>query len=544
MNGFFKTAIACLLCLWSCANRPPANDNTGTADNQYPPGDQTFVPANVRKVLDRQQKAAFSFFYDGAEEHSGVALEGNNRGNTVTIGGGGFGVMAIVVGVERGWITRAQGIAQMRKILDFLKNADRYKGAWSHWHNPNGRYEAFGDQKATGDLVETSFMVQGLIVAREYFDGTSLEEAAICTDIDALCNAIDWAAYATPGDGLYWLWYSQEDRYSLKIAGWNEALCTYLLALGAPEGHEITPEVYEKGWNVPVFPGRKTNGYPLPLGSSDKCGPLFFSHYSFLGFDPRHMADSKAWYWQQNLSHTMINRHYCLYEAPESNGYGPGLWGLTACYGAGSTSSYSARSPKNDDGVLAPTAALSSFPYTPFYSAQVLMELDKLAACKGDYGFADSYKPSEKAANRNHLAIDQGPIVVMIENYRSGLVWRLFMNNESVKRALKRAGIGEPVLTEGFPYVMADSKTKAVDLMAHPDREKFELEFYSSQAGSARFKVLSGSTLEVLQECELKIGPGVSTFAFDDTKITRGKRHYITMELPSGSSFQLETILH
>lgn len=541
MKAYSLLILFISFCLRACSQSPqPAEPATPN----YPPGDQTYVPGNVRKVLDKQQKAAFNFFYEGAEPESGLALEGNNRGNTVTIGGGGFGVMALVVGMERGWISRAQGIGQINKILTFLSKADRYKGVWSHWHNPDGTFAPFGDQSATGDLVETSFLVQGLIVAREYLDKDTAEEKAIRETIDRLYDEIDWAGYTgTSQDGLYWLWYSRDDKYSLKISGWNEALCTYLLALGA-EKNGISADIYKKGWNVPAFPGRKVNGYEFPLGNQEKGGPLFFSHYSFLGFDPRHMADENAWYWQQNLSHTMLNRHYCLYEAPVKNGYKAGLWGLTACYGAGSTPSYSARSPRNDDGVLAPTAALSAFPYTPFYSAQVLMELDGIEACKGEYGFADSYKPSENQSNRNHLAIDQGPIVVMIENYRSELIWRLFMKNERVKQALQRAGIGEPILKEGFPYVVADSKTGTVDLMAHPDLGKYQLDGYSAQAGTAHVSIKSNATMETIQEFDVPVGAGVFRFTFDDTKVTRGKKHQISLKLPSGKTSQLETILH
>lgn len=511
----------------------------------YPKGDLTYAPTNVREVLDRQQKAAFNYFYEGAEPQSGMALEGNNRGNTITIGGSGFGAMAIVVGVERGWISREEGVAQIRKMVDFLKGADRYHGVWSHWHNPDGSYVAFGDQKACGDIVETSYMIEGLIVAKEYFDSGSEAETTLRNDIDELYDSVDWKSYtANGGDALYWLWYSQEDRYALKVAGWNECFVTYLLALGADEGHAISPEIYEKGWNAPAYPSRKVNGYLLPLGNNEQGGPLFFSHYTFLGFDPKHMQDSKAWYWQQVLSHTMINRHYCLYEAPSSHAYGNGKWGLTACYGAGSTPGYSARNPKNDDGVIAPTAALSSFPYTPFYSAQVLLELDGKEICQGEFGFADSYKPSENASNRNHLAIDQGPIVVMMENYRSGLIWELFMRNANVKKALERAGIGEPSFKQGFPFVVADTRTGLVDLMAHPDRERYELDFYSEKAGKAKFQILLGSTMDEIQVHEMDIEDGLSTLCFGDENITRGKKYYISMTLPDGRTYQIETILH
>lgn len=528
--------------LRACTQQAPAQGNE--TPDAYQPGDQTYHPARLRPILDRQQEAAFRFFYDGAEPVSGMALEGNNRGSTVTIGGSGFGVMALVVGMERGWITRAQGMAQLQKILRFLGTADRYKGVWSHWHHPDGTYEPFGDQIATGDLVETSFLVQGLLVAYEYLNEDVPEEQALRADIAALCDSVDWTGYTgTAQDALYWLWYSLEDKYSLKVTGWNEALVTYLLALGATE-NGISPDLYKRGWNVPVYPGRRVNGYALPLGREEKGGPLFFSHYSFLGFDPRHMADGSAWYWRQNLSHTMLNRHYCLYEAPQEYGYGPGLWGLTACYGAGSSAHYSARNPARDDGVLAPTAALSSFPYTPFYSAQVLVALDRLDVCKGEYGFADSYKPSERAATRNHLAIDQGPMVVMMENYRSGLIWDLFMRNARVKRALERAGITEPVLEEGFPYVVADSRTSLVDLMAHPDREKYELDCYSSRAGQAHFTLSLSATEEEIQTCDLTVPSGVFRFSFDDTRVTRGEKYIISARFPSGNTSRTEVVLH
>ncbi|MBP3203765.1 MAG: hypothetical protein J6M31_09225 [Bacteroidales bacterium] len=530
------------LLLRACSQQAPAEGNE--AVENYPKGDQTYLPANLRPILDRQQKAAFNFFYEGAESGSGMSLEGNNRGNTITIGGSGFGVMALVVGMERGWITREQGIEQIQRMLRFLKRADRYKGVWSHWHNPDGSYAPFGNQIATGDLVETSFLLEGLLVAYEYLDKGTPEENAIRADIDALYDSVDWAGYTGPQqDGLYWLWYSQEDRYVLKITGWNEALVTYLLALGATE-KGVSAEVYQKGWNVPVYPGRKVNAYPFPLGREEKGGPLFFSHYSFLGFDPRHMADANAWYWQQNLSHTMLNRHYCLYEAPKENDYGPGLWGLTACYGAGSTDYYSARNPSGDDGVMAPTAALSSFPYTPFYSAQVLVSLDRIRDCQGQYGLADSFKPSERAATRNHLAIDQGPMVVMMENYRSGLIWNLFMRNARVQRALQKAGIGEPKLDDGFPYVVADSRNSVVDLMAHPDREKYELDCYSSMPGQAHFSVALGSTGETIQEFDQTVPAGVFRFSFDDTRITRGEKYLLAAKLPSGETFRLEVVLH
>lgn len=538
--NIFALPVVLALAVISCSS----GSRTNSGEERFYPGDHTYAPSAVRRVLDRQQKAAFDFFYKGADPQTGMAYEGNNRGNTITTGGSGFGVMAIIVGVERGWITREDGSGQIRKIVNFLTDADRYKGAWSHWYSPDGTYVAFGDQKATGDLVESSFMMAGLLAAYEYFDGADDVETSLREDIDNLYKSVNWSGYTGKnGDGLYWLWYSETDTYSLKISGWNEALVTYLMALAAPDGHCIDATTYKRGWNPQPFPQRKTYGYELPLGN-ELGGPLFFSHYSFLGFNPRLMQDENAWYWRQNLSHTMVNRHYCTYSAPEAFGYGIDMWGLTACYGAGSSPSYSARSPQNDDGVIAPTAALSSYPYTPFYSTQVLLNLDKISECKGEFGFADAYMPSERIATRDHLAIDQGPIVVMIENYRSGLIWDLLMSNDHVKRALEKAGIGKPSFEDGFPFANIESVSGYMDIMQHPDREKYELEYFLSDGGQVKVETVKESTGECVYSTIQDAVPGLNSISFGADRVTRGEKYFIRLTAPGNKIHQLPVILH
>lgn len=513
-------------------------------ETHYPSGDLTYTPSKVQKVLDAQQKAAFGLFYEGSDPATGMAYEGTERGTCITTGGSGFGIMALCVGVERGWITRDAGVDRMRKIVKFLTECERYRGVWSHWYNPDGTYIAFGDQKATGDLVETGHLLQGLLVASEYFNRDDAQENGIRDGIENLFNTIDWKFYTGGTDHLYWLWYSETDKFSLPIVGWNEGLTAYIFALAAPQEHAIEPELYRSGWGTTAYPNRVTNGYKLPLGSQVKGGPLFFTHYSFLGFNPKLMMDDKCWYYEQNLSHTLLNRYYCLYEAPESNMYGPGMWGLTACYGAGTSPSYEARNPLKDDGVIAPTAALSSMPYTPFYSVQVLMELDKIDAVKGRYGFADSYKPSENAADRRHLSIDQGPIVVMIENYRSGLVWNLLMKNKHAQRGLELAGIRKPALKEGFVGVPLDTRTRYSDLLQHPDRKVYEVDFFLDRPCKVNFIVRKENEKEHIKEVEMDAPAGLSTLTFDAEKITRASSYVIAMTTESGETYELKTILH
>ena len=300
--------------------------------------DETYAPEKVKAIMDEWQRKNFNFFVAGASS-TGMAYEGNDRGDVVTTGGSGFGVMSIIVGTERGWITREQSTNQMQKIVRFLGKAERFKGAWSHWYNPDGTSHPFGDQVKTGDLIETAFMMAGLIAAGEYYTRTTSVEKEIRDSVASFWKTINWHFYVGDGNALNWLYYSQENRLTMNIKGWNEGLISYILALGAPEPMNISYNVYNNGW---LSGGGILNrigkfyGYDLPLGSS-YGGPLFFAHYSFLGLNPNLMEDNYANYWQQNVGHTMINRHYCVYESPKNFKYSECDWGLTACYGGASS---------------------------------------------------------------------------------------------------------------------------------------------------------------------------------------------------------------
>lgn len=506
--------------------------------------DETFAPSKVRPVLEKQQKAAFTYFYDFAEENSGLAYEGYNHGSkAVTIGGSGFGIMSLIVGAERGWITREQAIERTVKAVRWLGKADRYKGIWSHWHSPDGKAFPFGNQVEAGDAVETSFLITGLIAAQEYFNGGTELEKEISDSVTSFVNTIDWNHYTNGENHLYWIWHTPNNTYELPVKGWNEGLITYLLALGAPEGHRISKEAYTAGWQSNggfCNNNRENYGYKLPLGQ-ENGGPLFFAHYSFVGLNPMRMKDNYAFYWQNNVAHAMINRHYCVYEAPSNYQYSANMWGLTACNGIGSKG-YSARCPGNDDGIIAPTAALASYPYVPFYATQVLMSMDQIDALQGKYGIGDSYEPAIGQANNNHLAIDQGPIVVMIENYRSGLIWDLVMRSEYIQNCLKMAGIElDPVLEEGFAYTTINTETKQYDMMMHPDREQYELDFYAAEAGNATLSI-SSDNKEVFTtnfECQ----QGHNRFDFKSNDLLKGKKYTLTVN-KNDKTYELPVHLH
>jgi len=358
----------------------------------------------------------------------------------VTIGGSGFGIMAMVVAVERKWITRNQGVDRMLKILNFLTKANSFHGVFPHWlHGSTGKVIPFSRKDDGGDLVETSYLFEGLLCARQYYNHDTPKERELRDKINWLWNDVEWNWYTNGGkEVLYWHW-SPNNGWAMNfpIHGFNECLITYVLAASA-ERYPVSAGVYHKGWAKSDFfiNGKTFYGIKLPLGF-DYGGPLFFSQYSFLGLDPKGLKDRYADYWEQNTNHTLINRAYCIDNPKKFKGYGENCWGLTA---SDNFEGYNAHSPTNDLGVISPTAALSAFPYTPKYSMQALRHFyydlgDKIW---GEYGFTDSFCDSRNWYGKSYLAIDEGPIVVMIENFRTGLLWKLFMSCPEIKAGLKK----------------------------------------------------------------------------------------------------------
>ena len=394
------------------------------------------------KLLDLVQHQTFKYFYDFAHPACGMALERNTSGDIVTSGGSGFGLMTLIVGMERGFITRQEGLEQLERMVTFLETCDRYHGAWPHWLNgASGEVVPFSPKDNGADLVETAFLVQGLITVRQYLNDGLAGEKELKERINTLWEEVEWDWFTRGGqEVLYWHWSPEFDwEMNHAIRGHNETLITYVLAASSPT-HSIDSMVYHNGYarNGEIVNGSDYFGINLPLGE-EMGGPLFFSHYSFLGLDPRNLSDRYANYWEQNVNHSLINRQYCIENPNKFKGYGANCWGLTA---SDDHQFYGAHSPTNDLGVITPTAAISSIPYTPEESMQAIRHFyyglgDRLW---GDYGFYDAFNQSKKWWADSYLAIDQGPIVVMIENYRSGLLWDLFMSAPEVGEGLHKLG--------------------------------------------------------------------------------------------------------
>lgn len=411
------------------------------------------------ELLTLVQKQTFNYFWDGAEPISGLARERfhsdniyeQNDKDVIATGAVGFGVMGILVAIERKFITREQGYERLKKGADFLEKAERFHGAWPHWIYPSGKAKPFSKYDDGGDLVETAYLAQGLLCVRQYFANGNEKEKALAAQVDKLWKGIDWNWYRN-GDKnvLYWHWSPNVGwKMNFAVTGFNECLIMYVMAAASPT-HTIPAEVYHQGWakNGAINTDIKPYGFPIKLahnGQKGSVGPLFWNQYSYLGLDPRGLKDQYADYWSEAKNHALIHHAYSVENPKKYKGYGDDTWGLTASY---SVKGYAGHSPQEDLGVISPTAALSSFPYTPKESMKMIRHLYEDLGDKvwGEFGFYDAFSETENWYPKRYLGIDQGPIVVMIENGRTGLLWNLFMSAPEVKTGLAKLGFESPVI--------------------------------------------------------------------------------------------------
>ena len=425
-NGRIGAAAALLLLfLTSCAGRSGAAALTDEA------------------LLDTVECRTLRYFTDFADPATGLSRERNNdqNGNIVTIGGSGFGLMALIAGAERDYISRAEGVERIGRMVSSLESLERFHGAWAHWYNADtGKPFSFSEFDDGGDLVETAFMVQGLLAARQWLAD---KDVALSQRCDRLWKEVDWQWYTQGGrDSLYWHWSKNYGfKMNHRITGYDETLITYVLAASSPT-FPISRSCYESCYknSTYYYNGKEYYGIRLPLGM-ELGGPLFFCHYSFLGLDPRGLTDGHTNYFERNRAHTLIHRAYAIANPKGQAGYGEQLWGFTSSDDP--YVGYCSHHPGTPDenGTVSPTAAISSIVYTPRESLQVIRHLYDMPGMFGPYGFYDAVNPGHEPPVVDHyLAIDQGPEVVMIENYRSGLLWQLFMSCPEIGEGLKKLG--------------------------------------------------------------------------------------------------------
>ena len=411
-----------------------------------PPADVGFISNEIideipfEELIDLTQEKTFKYFWDFAEPVSGLAREDSERPNIITTGGSGFGIASFIVGIERGWVSREDVINRMETVLTFLEGAEKYHGAFSHWYDNSGNTIEFGDMDDGGDIVETAMLIQGLLIVRQYFSNDNEQETELRNRITNIWEDVEWTWYTQGQNKITWHWSPNHDfAINLDVRGWNEALIVYVLASSSPT-YPINIDVYNNGWtrNGAFINSGTFYDIFLPLGENFG-GPLFYSHYSFIGLDPRNLEDQYTNYFDQNRAHSLINYDHCVTNPNNFDGYSDVSWGITA---STNYNGYSAHSPNNDLGVISPTAALASFPYTPLESKKALENFyyNLNNELWGDYGFFDAFSIHYNWYSDRYLAIDQGPIILMIENYRTQLLWNLFMQDQEIIEGLNNLG--------------------------------------------------------------------------------------------------------
>lgn len=414
--------------------------------------DSKITMLNNEALLDKVQQQTFNYFWEAGEPISGAARERvhmdnvypNHSKDIVTSGGTGFGIMATLVAIKRGFISRAEGYERLNKLTNWLAVAERFHGAWAHWLLPDGSTQPFSKYDDGADLVETAYLAQGLICARQFFADGNEAEQKMSQKMDLLWKGIDWNWFTKGDNVLYWHWSPNHGwKMNFAVRGYNECLIMYVLAAASPT-HPIDPKVYHEGFmrGGDIVSDREYYGLPTVLDHYDSndmaVGPLFWAHYSYLGLDPRNLKDQYADFWQLNQNHALIHHRHCSENPYDYAGYSDECWGLTSSY---SMTGYAGHNPQEDLGVITPTAALSSFPYTPEQSSKFLNYLyNKQPEYIGAYGPYDAFSIQSNWSLPRYLAIDQLPIPVMIENHRSQLIWDLFMSAPEIEKGLQQLG--------------------------------------------------------------------------------------------------------
>jgi len=554
---FFAPLLLIALCAFPL--RAPHAARAAEAVPSSPVIEEKFQPDAAyiadRMALEKLQRDAFRYIWEDGHPFSGMAYESSVSGNfrPIAIGGTGFGIAAIVTATDRGWISREEALARLRTITLFLRDKTARKslhGAFPHWiDGGTGATLPFGKNDTGADIVETAFLIQGLLLARAYFNGPGVEEE-LRSVITQLWEGVEWDWFTNGEDnGIYWHWSIEGGfTHGLKILGYNECLMTYVLAVASPT-HPISRKAYDYWTSGKGYQPKNLYGYTVEASLAGG-GPLFLTQYSFLGLDPRNMADSfvPGGYFARNVKQTLSNRSYCLYSAPARNRFGESFWGLTASQIKGG---YAANEPAKDTGTVAPTAALSAMPYTPHYSMLVLENLlgkfkDSFWGKNGPY---DALSLRDNWFSTSYLAIDQLPMVGMVENYRSGLLWNLFMQDKDIRRGLAIAGITAPDFEEGFPEAVPALVRKgkgyvvdAYDIRRHPDTGEYIIPYWIARPGAVTFSLTAADGTVVRTMAE-NAAAGRNMLRFPQFMRVDGAVLTLAMHV-DGKSYSLPVRLH
>lgn len=406
--------------------------------------------ANDDAFLDLLQQTAFDYFWYEANPTNGLVRDRSRAHAHASIAATGFGLTAIGIGIERGWITRAQGRERtLRTLKTFcdMPQGDARTGAIGH----RGWFYHFLEMDTAArsgacelSSIDTALLLAGCIYAREYFDGRHAAEKEIRAAVEIILDRVDWHWMTDGADSLTMGWHPERGFLKHRWTGYNEAMILYVLGLGASRAP--LPASQWQTWTSKYK-------WETHYGQSFVIFPPLFGHqYShswidFRGIADDYMRERGVTYFENSRRATIAQREYAIANPGNFTGYGADVWGLTACDGPGTRGkfSYMARGappPERDDGTIAPTAAGGSIAFTPEHSLNALRHFyDQFRTdIWTGYGFRDAFNLEVNWWGPDVLGIDQGPILLMAENHRSEHVWRVFMKAPEIQRGLNRAG--------------------------------------------------------------------------------------------------------
>jgi len=438
---------------------------TTTSEESLPSDTLTAVPhlfASDDVFLEYVQQCSFDYFWYGANPANGLVPDRSATGSACSIAAVGFGLTAIGIGIDHGWISRTQGVARVLTTLStFLQGPQGtnvsgtigYRGWFYHFLNMNTALRASSELSS----IDTALLLAGILHTKQYFGGTSSDETAIRTMADAIFDRVDWNWMAQGTDALSMGWFPNSGFLMGNWIGYNEAMILYCLGLGV-----ATNPLPTSAWN------RWTSGYTWSTNYGQayiQFAPLFGHQYSHCWIDFRHIADAymnnhTSTYFENSRRASLAQRAYSTANPGQQIGYSSNVWGLTACDGPTGYAVHGLPPGASDDGTIAPTAAGGSMAFTPEYSVPTLRYFYKQYRPRiwTAYGFRDAFNLGAQWYASDELGIDQGPIVIMIENFRTQRVWRLFMQNPEVQRGLQRAGfVSLPFMASQLQVLPAQS---------------------------------------------------------------------------------------
>jgi hypothetical protein len=401
--------------------------------------------ADDDEFLRYVQQTSFDYFWYLANPNNGLVPDRSTTTSPCSIAAVGFGLTAIGIGIDHGWISRTQGLARVLTTLNTFLNGPQgsntsgtigYKGWFYHFLEMNTAIRSPSSELSS---IDTTLLLAGILYAKQYFDGTNADETTMRSTADAIFNRVDWNWMARGTNVVSMGWFPQGSFIANNWVGYNEGMILYCLGLGA-----ATNPLPASAWN------QWTSGYTWATNYGQayvSFPPLFGHQYSHCWIDFRHVADPymnahDTTYFENSRRASLAQRAYCIANPLGRVGYSSNVWGLTACDGPTGYAARGAPPAQNDDGTIAPTAAGSSMPFAPEFCLPTLSYFYSHFRRNiwTAYGFRDAFNLGAQWYASDELGIDQGPIIIMIENYRNQRVWKLFMRNEEIQRGLQRAG--------------------------------------------------------------------------------------------------------